>query len=183
MYLMLRNSLQLQQVGFDYLMIKRVKILFPLHRGALTSYFSPILGQYAIKNSEFIIKFIEDFHSISNNLFKSEFSAESTEDEGFYSEELLIPLHLLVYKGGKFGLQIKSPTTGFLLSITSKKRRRIYKRRQGNITLLRNYKRIFQLVVMRSINAVVLSNRAGNYDFSVTLPQYKNIRNTLYQKL
>jgi len=94
---------------------KQIRVLFPLHKESLTSYFSPILGQYAIKNSEFIQNFVLQFHLSTNNSFKELFNIENIEEKGLYGEELLIPLLVTIYKGGKFSLLINLPSIGFFL--------------------------------------------------------------------
>jgi len=109
--------------------LKTVRLLFPLHRESLSSYLSPILGQYAIKNTDFITEFVKNFHIQTNNAFKDIITLDSLEAGGsLYDETLFVPVYLNVYKGGKFSMQINKPSLGFLFSNTFRRRRRIYKR-------------------------------------------------------
>lgn len=109
--------------------VKTVRLFFPLHRESLASYLSPILGQYAIKNTDFISEFVKKFNIVTDNVFKDLISLESAEAGGsLYDEILFVPVYLDVYKGGKFNMEIKNPSLGFLFSNMFKKRRRIYKR-------------------------------------------------------
>lgn len=114
---------------FDKLKLKQVRVLFPLSKENLSSYFSPILGQYAIKNTEFIAAFIKQFHERTSNIFLLAFNSEPSEERGLYdNEELVVPLLLNIYKGGKFTILVGALSAGFLFSTCFKKRKRLYRR-------------------------------------------------------
>lgn len=123
---MLNNIITPFISSFDKSTIRSVRTVFPLNRPGLTTYFSPILGQFAIKNTDFINEFITKYHIVTRNAFKDVFE-EGSEETGFYDEELMIPVNIIVYKAGKFNLQVDLPALGFLYSTYFNKRRRIYK--------------------------------------------------------
>jgi hypothetical protein len=138
----------------DKLKLKTIRVLFPLHREGLTSYLSPILGQYAIKNAEFINDFIVRFNIFTKNSFKEQLNTEAAEAGGaLYDEILFVPLLVSIYKGGKFNIVVNPPALGFLYSYAFKKRRRFYRNLFNNssrrLSGLRNYKKLLQLSTFR----------------------------------
>lgn len=160
----------------DKAKLKTIRLLFPLHREGLSSYLSPILGQYAIKNADFINDFITAFTKYTDDSFANLINVDSLETGGvLYDETLFVPLLLNVYRGGKFSIKVTLPALGFLFSSSFKKRRRIYKRLlRGEVSLLRNYKKLFQITIFK------MSKVATNNNTEI-LEHYKQVRNALYQ--
>jgi len=161
----------------DKFRTKQIRVLFPLHRENLTSYFSPILGQYAIKNSEFINVFLSMFNDFTNNRFKDSLNIDNADENGLYPNmELYIPLIVNIYKGGKFSLIIALPSLGFLYSKCFKKRRRYYKRFiDRSLLILRNYKKLVGFSIFKTNSF----NLMGAPLIERSL--YKNIRNSIHQ--
>ena len=148
--------------------IKQVLILIPLHRENLTSYLSPVLGQYGIRNSDFVKEFIKEFNFLTNSKFVSFLSDFDDPDKSLSEETLTIPVYLNVYKNGKYKLTVGYSFIGSLFRTLFKKRR-YYK--VGKF--YRNYKKIFQLTVFYT----VLKNQ-----FSKLEDVYKSIRNSIHRK-
>lgn len=114
---------------------KNVSVMFPAHRENLTSYLSPILGQYGIKNSDFIATFVPNFHNVTNNSFLLDSNTENIEAEGLINYyDLFVPCRLIILKGGQFLIEPQFPHVGSVVRVSYKKRR--YKRRK--LKLLRN---------------------------------------------
>ncbi len=167
----------------DKLKLKTIRVAFPLHRDALSAYFSPILGQYAIKNTDFIQEFIISFHKATSERFKGLLNVENLETGGsLYTEELFVPVILNIYKGGKFTLKVNTPALGFLYSIGFKKRRRFYRRLLNlEYQVLRNYKKLLQVISLKILdNYSPLTLKSPL--FTTLLNEYKDIRNAYHQR-
>lgn len=169
---MLLNFSNLLQV--DKLKLKTIRVMFPLHREGLTSFLSPILGQYAIKNSEFISDFVAKFNLFTKNSFKEQLNIESADSGGaLYSETLFIPLLVKIYKGGKFDITVNQPALGFLYSNTFKKKRRFYRNLFNGRKLqgFRNYKKLIQLTTFKllkeSDNFLNVDTSGKKYNFFI----------------
>jgi hypothetical protein len=180
---LLTSYVKLSQI--DKLELKTIRILFPLHRDALTAYLSPILGQYAIKNNEFIAAFIENFHVVTQGVFKSVLNVEGAEAGGsLYNEEVAIPLIVHIYKGGKFIMEVNTPTIGFLFSTCFKKRRRFYRYLiNKKLAGLRNYKKLIQISFFKLDGRAKKNTDIFNTPISnILLKQYTGVRNALHQR-
>lgn len=146
--------------------IKELLILLPLDRENLTSFLSPILGQFGIKNPDFINAFISEFNKISNNVFAEDFKESLQEpNSSLLDLDLIVPVSVIVFRGGKFELFIKPPTVGFLFTVDYAKFR---KRRRRYTNLLYVYK----VAVMKSVSNSV----------SEILSNYKIIRDSFFVK-
>jgi len=187
---LLKNHTQLIQI--DKLRLKTIRVLFPLHREALAAYLSPILGQYAIKNNDFISEFIANFHIVTNDSFRGLLNVEGAEaGSSLYNEQVLVPLILHIYKGGKFIIKINRPAVGFLFSTCFKKRRRFYRSvaHSGDLIGFRNYKKLVQISFFKLPLLVEDDNKndvkkiaSNNIFFSNLCKQYKETRNALHQR-
>jgi hypothetical protein len=177
---------QLNTLSIDKARLKRVRVLFPLHREGLTSYFSPILGQYAIKNTEFLATFVKQFHLVTHDIFKATFNEDAVEERGLCSDELIVPIIVDVFKAGKFSLTILTPSVGFLFSLCFKKRRRIYRHLNKKLKALRNYKKVFQLAMFKRYTNVFVTSKtlfASNATlFSINASTYNEVRNSIHQR-
>lgn len=166
--------------NFNKNKIKVVTIMFPLHRENLTSYLSPILGQYGIKNSDFINMFVSAFHEKTKNIFLDDFNTEDVESDGLLEYELFIPSTLTVFKNNKYFLETQFPTVGSIYGTTFKKRR--IKRRR--FKLLRNWKKTLQLALFASYK-LFKQPEVYRKEFLKELDlksDYLRVRNSLYKK-
>lgn len=172
-----------QLFNFDKNQIKNVSIMFPLHRENLTSYLSPILGQYGIKNSDFINTFVVNFHKNTNNVFVDDFNKEDLEIRGLLDYfELFIPVNLIVFKGGQYLLDPILPHVGSVYRVSFKKRR-IRRRR---FKLLRNWKKILQFSLfsfqLKNTEFTKIDNTLIPNLISSAKKNYLQVRNTLFRK-
>lgn len=154
--------------------IKKIFVMFPLHRQGLTSYLSPILGQYGIRNGDFITAATVDFHKLTNNSFLNDFNNEDVEAQGLLNYELSIPISLKIYKGGKYELNSLLPHVGFLYRAALKKRR--IKRKK--MKLYRNWKKFYLL----SIYSLTCEFNNNNFNDKMLFQRYLNVRNSLHRK-
>lgn len=96
--------------------IQKINLLLPLNSETLTSYLSPILGQFNIKNSDFLKKFIIDFNNFTNFIFEEKFSFFLNDQSKLLAElDLIIPLTLVILKNNKYEIWFKTPQVGFLI--------------------------------------------------------------------
>lgn len=160
---------------------KQVLILLPLARENLTSYLSPLLGQYGIRNNEFLENFYTKFNVLTNDIFAQDINIENVE-VGLSEEEIIIPVNLDVYKAGKYDFSVIYPHVGTLFRSYCKKKRRFYKR----YFFYRNYKRLLQLSVFKhfvfkfSFESINLNE---NFMTTKALENtYTVIRNSLHRK-
>lgn len=162
----------------DKIKLKVIKMLFPLHKENLTAYLSPILGQYMIKNSEFLAQFLSDFHKATNSIFIDSLTPQKVELGGsLYVDQLFIPARVTVYRAGKFKIVISFPELGFLFSGFFIKRRAIYKRVvRGQLELLRNYKKLFQITIFKSFGTLEAGLKA-----EIAKKKYAQVRSALFQ--
>lgn len=135
-----------------------------MDREGLTSYLSPILGQYGIKNIDFISTFVEEFNKKTNNYLASQLNSEKIEEKGLVDFELTIPVKLKAYKAGKFTITIKYPNLTFIQREYIKKKKKLFKllRHAGTgVTFAKafvNSKKLLQLVLFHKLNASSLDN-------------------------
>lgn len=100
--------------------IKTIVILLPLARENLTGFLSPILGQYGIRNSDFLAQFVQEFNKLTENVYADDLE-ESLEDSSssLLSEfDLTVPVKITIFKGNRFELSLQTPHMGYLLSRT-----------------------------------------------------------------
>lgn len=165
----------------DRLKLKEVLILVPLHRDNLTSYLSPILGQYGIRNSDFLKVFVDEFNKSTDFAFEKLIALEGVDSGNSLSDfELTVPVKLKIFKAGKYEISILPPHLGFLFSSKfGRFRRRL---RRGRI--IRNYLKLYKLALTQNnhftvctepLNPVRLNNFVQN--------SYKSVRNALHKKL
>ena len=97
--------------------IKNLTLLIPLNQETLTSYLSPILGQFNIKNNEFLLQFISDFNNFTNFIFKEHFSDFLTNKSKILANlDLIIPLNLVIFFNNKYQIIFKLPSVIGLLN-------------------------------------------------------------------
>lgn len=174
---------------YDKLRIKKVLIVVPLHREGLTSFLSPLLGQYGIRNVDFVTTFASTFNAKTLNIFSSDIVIDDLE-AGLSDELLSIPVYLSIYKNGKYTLDTGYPAAGSLFNMLFKKRRRFYRGK----TLYRNFKKLFQLsTFLRYIEVSLLPSTSGSELTHETTPLfsfndvhlqlcYDHVRNSLHRK-
>lgn len=118
-------------MGFDKklqrLQVKKVLIFVPLFRQNLGAFLSPVLGQYGIRNVDFLQLFQNKFREFFTNVAVSsglvekflELSVEVAErGEDSLSDlfDLIVPVYLVLYKSGlPYTLEIQFPHSGALL--------------------------------------------------------------------
>lgn len=160
--------------------------MLPLHREGLTSYLSPLLGQYGIRNIDFVTTFIQAFNAKTLDVYASSISADDLE-LGLSDELLSVPTRLTVYKNGKYKIDIERPFIGSLFNLAFKKRRRFH--RQG--TPYRNFKKLFHLSLFSRYGTSTLGameqlyekDRFYNFENDLFLKQnYAAVRNSLHRK-
>lgn len=156
--------------------IKQVFVMFPLHRQGLTSYLSPILGQYGIRNSDFITTAVADFHKLTNNTLLDDFNTEDVETQGLINYELSIPILLKVYKAGKYSINAFLPHVGSLYRAALKKRR--VKRKK--MKLYRSWKKFYQLSIYSTKKEISSTTFLENSNF--LNQKYLSVRNSLHRK-
>lgn len=100
--------------------IKELVILLPLARENLTSYLSPILGQYGIRNSDFLTQFVQEFNKLTENMYADDLeqSLEDTSSSLLPDFDLIIPVKLIIFKGNRFEIRLQTPPLGYLNSLT-----------------------------------------------------------------
>ena len=88
-----------------------------MNQETLTSYLSPILGQFNIKNNEFLKQFILDFNNFTNFIFKDEFVDFLNDKSKILANlDLIIPLNLIVFINNKYQIIFKVPSVNTLLN-------------------------------------------------------------------
>lgn len=171
---------------FNKSIIKNVLILLPLHREGLTSYLSPLLGQYGLRNIDFVTNFVSVFNEKTSGILEENIKSDDIE-LGLSDEVLTVPIYMTVYKNGKYELDTGYSLIGFLYKTTFKKYRRFFK----NYRFYRNYKKILQLVffkyyIFTAMNKKNYINNVPLYNItSISLEiknVYKEIRNSLHRK-
>jgi hypothetical protein len=96
---------------------KNLTLLLPLNQETLTSYLSPILGQFNIKNNEFLKQFILDFNNFTNFIFKEAFSDFLNDKSKILADlDLIIPLNLIIFFNNKYQIIFKLPSVNTLLN-------------------------------------------------------------------
>ena len=96
---------------------KILTLLLPLNQETLTSYLSPILGQFNIKNNEFLKQFILDFNNFTNFIFKENFSDFLNDKSKILADlDLIIPLNLIIFFNNKYQIIFKLPSVNMLLN-------------------------------------------------------------------
>lgn len=151
-------------------------MLVPLHRENITSYLSPILGQYGIRNSDFLNNFVEEYNKQTNFIFANEISTENVDTHGLSDFELTVPVRLTVYKGGKYKIKTLLPHVGSLFSSYFTSSRRFVRKEKS----YRNFNKLLKLASIRA-NATGFNPSAAGFNKAVK-DYYGMIRNTLHKK-
>jgi hypothetical protein len=98
-----------------------LRILLPLSRENISSYLSPLLGQFAIKPGEFLSLFIEKFDAHTNFLYTEDFDDFLNEKISFLSyTNLTIPVQVTISmefnKVTQYSILINYPTVWALIT-------------------------------------------------------------------
>ena len=157
--------------------------MLPLHREGLTSYLSPLLGQYGIKNIEFVTNFVAAFNEKTQSMYSGDIMVDDLE-LGLSDEVLFIPIALTVYKNGKYIIETGYPSVGSIYQTTSKKKRRFYRYKN----FYRNYKKLLQLTSFTMYVNIAMQNELkflygqNAFNSSAFRLTYAEVRNSLHRK-
>lgn len=151
--------------------LRKLLIILPLNQEGLTSYLSPILGQFNIKSELFLKQFVIEFNRFTNDIFINYFDDFLNNKVNYLADiDLVIPLYLIIYRNGKFAFEFKTPSVGFLF-------RYIISFSKSNSNYKYIYYGIYKISYLKSLCVGLGLNQSS------IKPNYIQIKNQLKYKI